>query len=80
MGNSISLYSNFQFGGSDGDSNTKEEEVITLSDSLDFIATYYILTMNFQSLRQLNDKKYCTDLVVLTSDIINRYFSLVNKN
>ena len=75
MGNSISLYSNFQFGGSDGDSNTKEEEVITLSDSLDFIATYYILTMNFQSLRQLNDKKYCTDLVVLTSDIINRYFS-----
>ena len=75
MGNSISSYSNFQFGGSDGDSNTKEEEIITLSDSLDFIATYYILTLNFQSLRQLNDKKYCTDLVVLTSDIINKYFS-----
>lgn len=75
MGNSISSYSNFQSGGSDSDSNTKEEEVITLSDSLDFIATYYILTMNFQSLRQLNEKKYCTDLVVLTSDIINKYFS-----
>lgn len=75
MGNSISSYSNFQLGGSDGDSNTKEEEIITLSDSLDFIATYYILTTNFQSLRQLNEKKYCTDLVVLTSDIINRYFS-----
>jgi len=75
MGNSISSYSNFQSGGSDGDSNTKEEEIMTLSDSLDFIATYYILTMNFQSLRQLNEKKYCTDLVVLTSDIINRYFS-----
>jgi hypothetical protein len=75
MGNSISSYSNFQFGGSDGDSNTKEEEIVTLSDSLDFIATYYILTLSFQSLRQLNDKKHCTDLVVLTSDIINRYFS-----
>jgi hypothetical protein len=75
MGNSLSSYSNFQFGGSHGDSNTKEEEIITLSDSLDFIATYYILTLNFQSLRQLNDKKYCMDLVVLTSDIINRYFS-----
>jgi len=75
MGNSISSYSNFQSGGSDSDSNTKEEEVITLSDSLDFIATYYILTMNFQSLRQLNEKKYCEDLVVLTSDIINKYFS-----
>jgi hypothetical protein len=75
MGNSISSYSNFQFGGSDDDSNTKEEEIITLSDSLDFIATYYVLTMNFQSLRQLNEKKYCADLVVLTSDIINKYFS-----
>lgn len=75
MGNSISSYSNFQLGGSDDHSNTKEEEIITLSDSLDFIATYYILTMNFQSLRQLNDKKYCEDLVVLTSDIINKYFS-----
>lgn len=75
MGNSISAYSNIQFGGSDDDSNTKEEEIITLSDSLDFIATYYILTMNFQSLRQLNEKKYCEDLVILTSDIINKYFS-----
>jgi hypothetical protein len=27
MGNSISSYSNFQFGGSDDDSNTKEEEI-----------------------------------------------------
>jgi hypothetical protein len=75
MGNSVSSYSNFQFGGSDDDSNTKEEEIITLSDSLDFIASYYVLTMNFQSLRQLNEKKYCENLVVLTSDIINKYFS-----
>jgi hypothetical protein len=75
MGNSISAYSNVQFGGSDDNLNTKEEEIITLSDSLDFIATYYILTMNFQSLRQLNEKKYCENLIILTSDIINKYFS-----
>jgi len=75
MGNSISSYSNVQFGGSDDNLNTKEEEIITLSDSLDFIATYYILTINFKSLRQLNEKKYCEDLIILTSDIINKYFS-----
>ena len=75
MGNSISSYSNFQTGGADDDSNTNEEEVITLSESLDYIATYYILTMDFQSLRQLHEKKYCEELVVLTSDIINKYFS-----
>jgi hypothetical protein len=68
MGNSISLYSNIQSGGG-------EEKVITLGDSLDFIASYYILTMDFKSLSQLHEKKYCDELVVLTSDIINKYFS-----
>ncbi|NDA89341.1 MAG: hypothetical protein EBY20_00270 [Alphaproteobacteria bacterium] len=68
MGNSISLYSNIQSGGG-------EEKVITLSDSLDFIASYYILTMDFKSLSQLHEKKYCDELVVLTADIINKYFS-----
>jgi hypothetical protein len=68
MGNSISLYSNIQSGG-------REEKVITLSDTLDFIASYYILTMDFTSLSQLHEKKYCDELVVLTSDIINKYFS-----
>jgi len=74
MGNIISSYSNFQLGGSGDDSNAKED-IIKLTDSLDFIATYYILTMNFQSLRQLYKKKYCEELVVLTSDIINKYFN-----
>lgn len=74
MGNIISSYSNFQLGGSGDDSNAKED-IIKLTDSLDFIATYYILTMNFQSLRQLHEKKYCEELVVLTSDIINKYFN-----
>jgi hypothetical protein len=68
MGNSISLYSNIQSGGG-------EEKLITLSDTLDFIASYYILTMDFNTLSQLHEKKYCDELVVLTSDIINKYFS-----
>jgi hypothetical protein len=79
MGNSISLYSNIQRGGQDrdgnGDDKSPEDHIVTLFDSLDFIATYYILTTDFTSLSQLHEKKYCEDLVVLTSDIIDKYFT-----
>ena len=72
MGNSISSYSSFQEGG-----NTKDlkDQNITLMDSLDFIATYYILTMDFKSLLQLQDKQYCEELISLTSNIIDKYFN-----
>ena len=42
---------------------------------IDFVATHYILTMNFESLRRLSEKKYCDELVLLTSDIIEKYFT-----
>lgn len=42
---------------------------------IDYIASYYILTMDFQSLSRLSDKKYCDRLVVLTSDIIKKQFT-----
>ena len=42
---------------------------------IDYIATYYILTMDFKSLSKLSEKSYCDKLVVLTSDIIDRYFN-----
>lgn len=42
---------------------------------IDYIATHYILTMDFKSLRKLSEKEYCNKLVLLTSDIINRYFN-----
>jgi hypothetical protein len=42
---------------------------------IDYIATYYILTMDFKSLSKLSDKEYCDNLVVLTSDIIQKYFN-----
>jgi hypothetical protein len=42
---------------------------------LDFIATKYILTSNFKSLTNLYEKDYCDNLVVLTSDIIDKYFN-----
>jgi len=39
------------------------------------IATNYILTMDFQSMKSLSNKEYCDKLVVLTADIIDRYFN-----
>ena len=47
----------------------------SVSQILDYIATYYILTMDFKSLRKLYEKEYCDNLVILTSDIVQRYFT-----
>jgi len=55
--------------------SNKKERGPTFGQVLDYIATYYILTMDFQSLRKLNDKQYCDNLIVLTSDILERYFT-----
>ena len=61
MGNSSSTQNNKQF------SNFYE--------IIDYIASYYILTMDFKSLSKLSDKDYCDNLVVLTSNIIQKYFN-----
>jgi hypothetical protein len=47
----------------------------SISQVLDYVATYYILTMDFKSLKNLYDKEYCDKLVILTSDIVQRYFT-----
>ena len=64
-----------------------ENEKISLSDefiehsnpsffhTLDFIACHYIFTTNFENMTKLYDKKYCDELVILTGDIINKYYS-----
>ena len=65
MGNSASSNSN----------KSAEKEFTNFYDIIDYIATYYILTMDFKSLSKLCEKEYCDKLVVLTSDIIKRYFN-----
>ena len=50
-------------------------EDLSLEDKLDFLATHYILTMDFNSLRKLQDKEYCDNLVILTSEIVEKYFT-----
>jgi len=46
-----------------------------IGEIIDYIATKYILTSNFKSLEKLTDKNYCDNLVILTSDIISKYFT-----
>ena len=55
--------------------NSDDLKPKSISQILDYIATYYILTMDFKSLRKLYDKEYCDKLVILSSDIIQRYFT-----
>jgi hypothetical protein len=58
-----------------GDSSKDELKQKNLNQIIDYIATYYILTMDFENLQKLNDVEYCNNLVILTSDIIERYFT-----
>lgn len=65
-----------------GTTTTTNDETtkVLLEDEIDYIATHYILTMNFQSLRNLYKEKYCDDLIILTSEIINKYFRDLQVN
>ena len=46
-----------------------------VSQIIDYIATHYILTTNFQNLKKLYEKDYCDRLVILTSEIIDHNFT-----
>jgi hypothetical protein len=71
MGNQISnLFTN-----TNEETETTKLKPASVRQIIDYIATYYILTMDFQSLRKLYDIEYCDKLVILTSDIIERYFT-----
>ena len=67
MGNSSST--------SSSSNKSAEKSFNNFYDIIDHIATYYILTMDFKSLSKLCEKEYCDKLVVITSDIIKRYFN-----
>ena len=53
--------------------NKKPEDFKTIIDT---IATYYILTMDFKNLSKLSEKEHCDKMLILTSDIIGKYFTL----
>ena len=54
-------------------SNTDGLSKNSFRHTIDYIATYYIVTMDFQSLNQLANREYCNELIILTSDIISKY-------
>jgi len=59
-----------------GQSKPKTQELqsdLQGSDLLDIIATKYILTQNFQDMKNLSNKKYCNDLVIITKKVMKKY-------
>ena len=54
------------------DSKLTENKTESISSQLDYISAYYIWTSNFESLKDLYNKEYCDDLIILTSDIIQK--------
>ena len=56
-------------------SNSSDKKFNNLTDIIDNIATDYILTTDFNSMKKLTEKEYCDKLVVITSDIIERHFN-----
>jgi hypothetical protein len=56
-------------------SEINENKNKNVDEIMDYIATNYILSMDFESLKQLYNKNYCDNLIVLTSDIIEKYFT-----
>jgi len=54
--------------------NKKQNEK-NISKIMDYVATNYILSMDFESLQKLYTKRYCDKMIVLTSDIIQKYFT-----
>jgi hypothetical protein len=59
-------------------SKTTENRLNSFSnfnEMVDYIATYYILTMDFESLKRLSEPEYCDNLIVITTDIVNKYFN-----
>lgn len=76
MGNTSSTNSNT----TNKEEDQYKKEFDNFYDIIDYIATYYILTMNFKSLSKLSEKEYCDKLVVLTSDIIDKNFNHMEVN
>jgi hypothetical protein len=74
MGNISSINSNAK-NSKTNNNNNNNKDFDNFYQVIDYIATYYILTMDFKSLRKLYEKEYCDKLVILTSDIVQRYFT-----
>jgi hypothetical protein len=55
--------------------NNMNQHMNHFIEMVDYIAAYYILTMNYKSLQEVNKKSYCNKLVKLISNIIDDEFN-----
>ena len=55
--------------------NKNNDTSNSFGDIIDYIASNYIITMNFKNLQQLYNKDYCNKLIILTKDIIKNNFN-----
>lgn len=55
--------------------NNMNQDMNHFIEMVDYIAAYYILTMNYKSLQEVNKKSYCNKLVKLISNIIDDEFN-----
>lgn len=63
-----------------GASSLTDNKSKSLYEVIDYIATNYILSQNFQDMVNLSDMNYCEKLVVLTSNIIEDKFNHLEVN
>ena len=59
----------------DGEITKLDPAKFKLPNVLDDIATKYILTQNFKDLTNLDKEEYCNKLIIMTSNIIKKYFN-----
>jgi len=59
-------------------SQKNDSKPSSINDMVDYIASYYILTMDFKNLKNLLEKKYCDKLVILTADIMEKHLTKVD--
>jgi len=61
-------------------STTKNTDLVPkgLGQTLNYIATRYILTASFKDLVRLNDKSYCDELIVLTEEVLKEKFTTLD--
>lgn len=62
-------------------SSTADENKLkakTSAELVDYLATHYITSASFKALKKLNEKEYCDRMVILTTDLLNKYFNVLD--
>ena len=58
-----------------GNSQNKDANKRTLAQTIDFVASEYIMTQSFQDMKKLSDIDYCNKLVILTAKVFEKNLS-----